>query len=71
MSSGPFCLVSKINKNFEANEGGPVWRDSKARHFDCIVQMISVVPIRDAWEENYADFKACDGMPVKGTKEYN
>ncbi len=48
-----------------------MWRDREARHFDCIMQMIIVVPIRDAWEENYADFKACDGMPVKGTKEYN
>jgi hypothetical protein len=26
---------------------------------------------RDMWEENYTDFKECEGMPVKGTKEYN
>jgi hypothetical protein len=23
------------------------------------------------WEENHADFEACDGMPAKGTKEFN
>jgi hypothetical protein len=26
---------------------------------------------RDVWEENYADFVACDSMPAKGTPEYN
>ncbi len=23
------------------------------------------------WEVNYADFETCDGIPAKGTKEYN
>ncbi len=25
---------------------------------------------KDKWDENYTEFKACDGMPAKGTKEY-
>ncbi len=48
-----------------------MWRDRKARLLDCAVQKISVMPSRDTWEENYADFEACDGMPVEGTKELN
>ncbi len=27
--------------------------------------------IKDVWDENYADFEACDGMPGNGTKELN
>jgi hypothetical protein len=64
-------LDAKIKKEIEANEGGTVWRDSKARLLDCIVQKQRVMPSRDVWEENYADFEACDGLPTKGTKEYN
>jgi hypothetical protein len=25
----------------------------------------------NVWEENYADFEACDGMSAKGSKLYN
>jgi hypothetical protein len=26
---------------------------------------------KNLWEENYADFVACDGMPAQGTQEYS
>jgi hypothetical protein len=60
-----------MKKKIEANEGGKAWRDKKAIILDCIVQKIKVTPSRDVWEENCTDFELCDGMPVKGTKEYN
>jgi hypothetical protein len=71
LSSGPAGLDAKIKEEIEANEGRTVWSDRKARFLDCIAQKITVMPSRDVWEENCADFKACDGMPVRGTKEYN
>ncbi len=37
---------------------------------DCIAQTERVMPSRDLWEKNSADFEACDGIPVKRTKEY-
>jgi hypothetical protein len=54
-----------------ANEKGTVWRDRKARLLNCIVQKKRVMSSRDVWEQDYTDFKACEGMPARGSKEYN
>jgi hypothetical protein len=51
--------------------GDTVWRDRKARLFGLHHAKKRVMTSRDAWEENHADFEACNGMPRKGTKEYN
>ncbi len=56
--SGPAGLNAKIKKEIEANEGGTMWRDRKARFLDCVLQKISVMPGRETWEENYTDFEA-------------
>ena len=64
-------LDAEIRKEIEADEGSTLWSDRKARFLDCIAQKITVMPSRDVWEENYADFEACEGMPARGTKEYN
>ncbi len=64
-------MGAKIKKKIKANEGGTMWRDRIARLLDCITKTKRVMPSRDVWEENYADFEACEGMPARGTKEYN
>jgi hypothetical protein len=38
LSSGPAGLDARIKKEIEVNEGGPMWKDRKARLLNCFAQ---------------------------------
>ncbi len=65
-------MDSKIEKENYVNEEGTMWIDKKVRLENCIVQKNCVMSNGNVtWEEQYTEFEACNGMPVKGTTLQN
>ena len=64
------CLNAKIWEEIEENKGSTIWRERRVKLSDCVEQK-NRAKIGNAWEEKYAEFKRCVGMPKRGTPLYN
>ena len=70
LSYGSDGLDDKIQKEIAENEEGTVWSDRKARLLDCIEQKNKAMR-NNKYEQQYAKFEGCAGMPAVGTVLHN
>ena len=64
------CLNAKIRKEIAENEGSTMWSERKVKLSDCVEQK-NRAKIGNAWETKCAELESYDGMPERGTPQFN
>jgi len=67
----PGSLNAKIREELAENEGSTIWSEWRVKLSDCVIVQKNRAKIGNAWEKKYAEFESYNGMPERGTPQFN
>jgi hypothetical protein len=70
LSNTRVSLNAKIREKIAENKGSTIWSERRVKLSDCVEQK-NRAKIGITWEKKYAEFESYDGMPKRGTPQFN